>query len=116
MLYRGGNGPENEAPLAAIRGKKEGPADLRWVGRDFPRISRKSRTNRWELTLPDYWALIVAKNASFFGDFRRSCVGAEINPEMRHSYPILWSRKRTPVIDNTYSVISRAIWGKSRMS
>ena len=80
----GGNESENEAPLAAIRGQKEGLPDGWRVGRDFPQIFRRSRANRWELTAPDYWALIEAKNASFFGDVRRSCIGVEMAPEMWH--------------------------------
>ena len=29
------------------------------------------RTDHWGLTVPYFWTLISAKNASFFGDFRR---------------------------------------------
>ena len=61
-----GWGSGNEAALAAIRGQEEGRTDWRRAGRDFSRIFRKSWANRWELTVPDYWALIAAKNASFW--------------------------------------------------
>ena len=64
------NGPGNEASLAAIRFQNEGRQDRRRVSRDFPRISQESRTDRWGLTVPDFWALITAANAPFFGDFR----------------------------------------------
>ena len=33
-MYRGGNGSENEASLASIRGQKEGRPDWRLIGRD----------------------------------------------------------------------------------
>ena len=66
VRYLGGNDSENEACLAAIRGQKGGLPDWWWVGRDFPRVSRKSRTNHWALTVPDYLGLIAAKNAAFW--------------------------------------------------
>ena len=79
-----GNGSENEVSLAAIRAHKEGRPYWWWIGRDFPRISRISRTDRWELTAPYFPTLIAAKNASFFGDFRRPVIGVEMAPKMRH--------------------------------
>ena len=49
--------------------------DWRRADLDFPRIFRKSMTNRLELTVPDFWALIATKNASFYGHFARSGIG-----------------------------------------
>ena len=40
----------NLGPLAAIRVRKKGRPDWRRIGRDSPRKTRGSRTNRWELT------------------------------------------------------------------
>ena len=71
IRYRGGNDSGNEASLAEIGDQKEGRPDGRGIGRDFPTIVRKSWTNQWELPVPDARSLIAAKNASFFGDFRR---------------------------------------------
>ena len=62
--------PKNDASLAAIRGQNVGIPDRRWVGRNFPRISLKSWTDRWKLMVPYFRTLITAKNASFCGDFR----------------------------------------------
>ena len=45
--------------------QKEGLPEWWWVGRDFPRIFRELRTNRWELTAPDFWTIIAATNSSF---------------------------------------------------
>ena len=73
--------PGNEASLAAIRGQNVGIPDWRLVGRNFPRIFRKSWTNHWELKVPDFRTLITAKNASFFGDFGRSGTGVEMAPK-----------------------------------
>ena len=84
---------ENEESLSAIRGQKEGRPDWRWVGRDFPMIFRKSRTDRWELTVADYWAIIAAKNASFTGHFGRSGIGVGKAPEVRHPHPRLGRRR-----------------------
>ena len=89
--YRGKNGTGNEESLAAIRVQNSGRQDWR-IGRNFPRIFRKSRTDHWELMAPDSRTLIAAKNASFFGDFRRAGIGVEMDPEMRHAYPRLGSR------------------------
>ena len=55
--------------LAAIMGREEGLAECRWVGRDVPRITRKSRTVRWQLTVPSFLAVISAKNSLFPGLF-----------------------------------------------
>ena len=65
IRYRAENGSQNEAPLAAIMVQKEGLPNWRWIGRDFRMIFRKSMTNRWGLTAPDFRSLIAAKNASF---------------------------------------------------
>ena len=54
-----------EAFLAAIRVQKGGALAWRRIGRDFPAIVRKSRTNRWELTVSSRMALIAAKNRLF---------------------------------------------------
>ena len=56
---------ENDAYLATIMGQKEGRPDGWRVGRDFPMVARESRASRWGLTVPDFRALIAAKNASF---------------------------------------------------
>ena len=50
------------------------------VGRDFPSISREMRAGHWGLTVAYFWALIAAKNASFFGDFRRPGTEVENSP------------------------------------
>ena len=60
---------KNEAFLFAIMAQKDGRPDWWWVGRNFPRISRKSRTNPWELMGPSSWALIAAKDGPFLGSF-----------------------------------------------
>ena len=83
---------ENEASLAAIRGQNVGLPDCWRVGRNFPRISLKSRTDRWELMAPDSRSLISARNASFFVDFWRSSIGVEMAPEIGHPQPRLGSR------------------------
>ena len=57
------NGSGNEASLAAIRYQNEGRRDRRWMGRDFPRIFRKSRPDHWDLTVSDFWTLITDTNA-----------------------------------------------------
>ena len=59
------NAQRNEESLAAIRGRKEGPPDWWWVGRDFPKIPRCSRPDNWELTGPSFWALLAAKDSLF---------------------------------------------------
>ena len=46
--------------------------------------SIKWMTNRRDLTVRDFWALIAAKDASFFAHFRRSGIGVEMEPETRH--------------------------------
>ena len=46
-------GPGNEACLAAISVHNVGLPDGWWNVRDFPRVFRKSWTNRWKLTVPD---------------------------------------------------------------
>ena len=82
--YRGGNGSGNEESLAAIWTQKEGRPDCWWVGRDFLMIFRISWANPWELTVPDYWDLIAAKNASFSGHFERPVIGADMTPKMKN--------------------------------
>ena len=77
--------PQNEAYTAAIRAQNEGLPDWSWGGRDFPRISRKSRTDHWELMAPDYLALITAGNASFFGDSGSAGNGAKWIRKTRHA-------------------------------
>ena len=51
--------------MAEIGVRKEGLPDWRRIGRDFPRIARKSRTNHWELMGPSSCALIAAKDILF---------------------------------------------------
>ena len=91
-------GPENEPSLAAIRVQKEGRPDWRRIGRDFPMLSRKSMTNLWELTGPDFWDLIADKDTSFSVHFMRSDIGVEMAPRMRHAKPRLVPRKRAAQI------------------
>ena len=86
-------GSENEAFSAAIRGRKEGLPDWWWVGRDFPMISRKSWTNHWELTVPDYRPLIEAENASFSGHFGRSGIGRGNDSENEASLAAIGGQK-----------------------
>ena len=45
---------KNEAPLLAIRAQKESRPDWRRVGRNFPMISQKSRTNHWAFPPGDH--------------------------------------------------------------
>ena len=47
-----------------------GRSDWWWIGRNFPRIFRKSWADRWELMVPVFRTLIADRDASFFGDFR----------------------------------------------
>ena len=77
--------PKNEASLAAIMVQNVGLPDWRLLGRNFPRIFRESRTNHWELMVPDFWTLITDTNAPFFGYFRRPSTGVEMAPKMRNS-------------------------------
>ena len=56
---------KNEACVAPISAQKGGLPDWRWVGRDFPIVVRKSRTNRWGLKGPYFWNLIEAKDGLF---------------------------------------------------
>ena len=56
---------ENEAPLVAIKGRKEGRPCWRWVVRDFLKIFRNSRADQWKLPAPSFWSLIAAKNSLF---------------------------------------------------
>ena len=49
--------------------QKDGRPDWWWVGRNFPRISRNSRTNPWELTGPSFCAVIAAKDGLLSGPF-----------------------------------------------
>ena len=85
--------PKNEASLAAIRGQNVGIPDWRLVGRNFPRIFRKSWTNRWGLKVPDFRTLITDKNAPFFGDFRRPGTGVEMDPQNEASLAAIRVRK-----------------------
>ena len=64
--------------------------------RDTHPIERMA--NRRDLTVPDFWTLIAATNASRFGHFRRPCIGVEMGPEMRHPKPRLRARKRVAQI------------------
>ena len=45
--------------------QKEGRPDWLWVGRDFPRTSRKYRTNNWALTATSLCTLVAAKDGLF---------------------------------------------------
>ena len=45
--------------------------------------SLKWMTDRRDLTVPDFWILIAATDASFFGHFRRSGIGAVAIPKMK---------------------------------
>ena len=51
-----------------MRAQEEGRADWRWVGRDFPRISRKSMANLWEIIVAYFCALI--EDREDFKDFK----------------------------------------------
>ena len=53
------------ASLAAIRAPREGLPVWWRVGRDPPMINRESRTTRWELTDPSFWAIIEATDSLF---------------------------------------------------
>ena len=95
---RGGNGFKNEASSSSIRDRKD--VCLYWwrVDRDSPMIFRKMRTDRWGLMAPYVWTLIPARNASFFGDFRRCGIGVEMAPKMRHPYLRIGAIKRASQI------------------
>ena len=97
--------PENEAPLTAIRGQKEGLPDGRRGGRDSPTASRKSWGNRCKLNVTEYLVLNDAKNASLSGHFERPDNVADMAPEMGHPYPRLGAGKRDPAIVNNRFVI-----------
>ena len=84
-MYRGENGSGNEASLAEIMAPKYGRPDCWWVGRDFPRIARRSWANHWELTVPDFWTLIADRNASFLAILGDPVSGVAMAPEMGHS-------------------------------
>ena len=56
-------------------------------------ISRKSWTNHWELTAPDYWALIGAAYASFSGHFGRSGIGGGNGAENEASVAAIRAQK-----------------------
>ena len=59
-------------------------------------------TNHWSLTVPDFRALISAKNASFFGDVRRSGIGVEMPPKYDASLAAIRAKKE-----------GRADWGRT---
>ena len=69
---------KSEAFLFSILPQKEGLPDWRWVGRNFPMVPQKSRTNHWGLTGPSLWALIAAKNGLFSGPFQPDIGVAEM--------------------------------------
>ena len=75
--YLGGNGPGNEACLAAIRAQNSGLPDWWWVGRNLPMVFQESWANRWELTVPDFRTLISDRNASFSGHLGDQAMGRE---------------------------------------
>ena len=50
-----------------------------------PVISQESWTNRWGLTVPDFWTIIEAKNASFYVHLGDLVLGWEWLRKMRHS-------------------------------
>ena len=52
-----------EASLSEISSQTDGRPDFRRVGRYFPRIGRKFRTNRWELTAPSFSSIIAANDS-----------------------------------------------------
>ena len=54
-----------------------GLPDWRWVGRNFPRISLRSRAERWELAVSDFRAIFTAKNASPLAILGESVLGSE---------------------------------------
>ena len=63
-----------------------GVGDLEDSGR--PYNIRDTHPVKWmadlrDLTDPDLWILIADADASFFGHFRRSGIGAVMGPEMR---------------------------------
>ena len=87
--------------LVAIMVRKESPPPDWWrVGRDFPWVARKSRTNRWELTVPSSWPLVASKDAPNMDHFSRPDSGVEMGPKIGYSLPRLGSRKRAPLISN----------------
>ena len=88
---------KNEAFLAAIMAREDWRAGWRLV-RDFFKIFRKSRADRWELTAPSSWALIAAKNSSFFGYFRRSNIGGGDYTENEAYIAAIRERKRVAQI------------------
>ena len=55
---------KNEEFLFAIRGREEGRPEWWWVVRDFLKILRKSRNNRWELSAPP---LIATNDITLWG-------------------------------------------------
>ena len=59
------HGRPDIAQLAATMVQKEGRPDWRRIVQDFPRIARKSRTNRWELTVTSFWTLIADMDSLF---------------------------------------------------
>ena len=89
---------QNEASSSSIRDRKDGRLYCWRVGRDPPMIFRKMRTDRWGLMAPYVWTLIPARNASFFGDFRRCGIGVEMVPKMRHPYLRIGAIKRASQI------------------
>ena len=48
------------------------------------RLSGNDHLTMGELTPPEQWALIAARNASFSGHFERSGIWVEMAPKMRH--------------------------------
>ena len=112
---------ENEAPLVAIKGRKEGRPCWRWVVRDFLKIFRKSRTNRWELTAPSSRPLIAANDSLFSGSFSARYRGGENAIKLTNSYSRLGAGRRVsqiggglPMILPTSSVNRGPIIGNYR--
>ena len=56
-------------------------------------IFRKSRADRWELTVPDFRTLITDKNASFSGYFERSGIGGGNDSENEASLSAIRPQK-----------------------
>ena len=63
-------------------------------------------TDRCGLTVPDFRTLIADKDASFFDHFRRSDIGVEMAPKMRHPLPRLGTIKRVAQIGGGLVAIS----------
>ena len=67
--YRTGNDSENRPFLAAIMDQNSGTVNPQRLVRNFRAILGKSWTIHHQSGRPSSWALVAAKDASFFGLF-----------------------------------------------